>query len=164
MVFPIHARTNLGLSESAIGAVLLLQPAANTIAFIVLARISIWHHRGAPIIVPSVLLALLCVALALFDHVATYLAMLPLIGACSAFAYTESMFHGVSGAVAREKRMAIHEALLVCGMVTGAFGGSYVFQVATAARVFLLTALVLITGAIGQIAMLAAIRRRRLAS
>jgi len=51
-----------------------------------------------------------------------------LFGILFAFAYTQSMFHGVSGAVHRSRRMIIHEVLLTVGTILGAVGGGAIYE------------------------------------
>jgi MFS family permease len=160
VVFPMHARMNLGLNESTIGGALLLRAVANATTFMIFGRIAAWHHKSVPIVIPQIILIGCCLVLVFFESVGVYLVVLPVIGACMAFAYTESVFHGVSGAVARARRMAIHEALLVSGMVTGSLGGSFVFQISSVRQVFLLATVILIIVVIVQSVLICALGRR----
>jgi MFS family permease len=150
VVFPIHARTNLLLTESAIGGVLLFRAVATTLAFVVLGRSSFWHNRSALIVAVQLALALGSLVLSLFDGVVIYLVVLPFLGVLIAVAYSQSVFHGAVGAAARARRMAIHEALLVAGSVIGSLGGSYVFQQTSASTLFVAVAALLVVAALVQ--------------
>ena len=54
--------------------------------------------------------------------------LLVVSGLMSGHAYTNSLFHGVSGSYDRTFRMAVHEILLSTGAVSGAVLGGLVYQ------------------------------------
>ncbi len=161
VVFPMHARTRLGLAESTIGLLLLLRAVATTLGFMVVGRIEIWHHRSAPMIGVQVLLAGGCLVLGFFDGVAAYLILFPAVGALIALAYSQSVFHGVSGSPQRAKRMAIHEALLVAGVVFGSSGGGFLYQTASVGTMYFVAAALLGAAALSQTIFVAIVHRRK---
>jgi predicted MFS family arabinose efflux permease len=53
---------------------------------------------------------------------------LALIGPLVALGFSYSFFHGASGASRRATRMAVHEALLVSGLIAGSAAGGQIYQ------------------------------------
>jgi DHA1 family multidrug resistance protein-like MFS transporter/DHA1 family quinolone resistance protein-like MFS transporter len=51
-----------------------------------------------------------------------------LLGLLVSLIYNNSVFHGLSGSSQRAHRMAVHEALLAGGAVTGSMAGGLIFQ------------------------------------
>ncbi len=63
-----------------------------------------------------------------FSSPVPYALFFVLFGFLFASAYTQSMFHGVSGAVHRSRRMVIHDVLLTVGTILGAVGGGAIYE------------------------------------
>ena len=163
VVFPIHGRTFLGLSESTIGSILLLRTIATALSFAILGRLSMWHHRRSPMILSQLLLALICLALALIEGVGVFILIFPFLGILAALSYSESVFHGVTGATHRARRMAVHESLLVAGLVLGSAGGSSLYQLGSAKIMFLVAGGIMVALAVAQLLTVIAYKRHEIA-
>jgi DHA1 family multidrug resistance protein-like MFS transporter/DHA1 family quinolone resistance protein-like MFS transporter len=161
VVFPIAGRNDLGLRESVIGALFLGRSLANAAAFFCLGRTQFWHFR------PSVMLGGVALAAAGFGALAAahspagLLPVFVLVGAMTGLIYSESIFHGASGSKDRAARMAIHEAVLSGGMLTGSIAGGSVFQRWGASAAYGMSAGVLLAGLAGMAVMVAVMARER---
>ncbi len=127
-VFPLYARDVLGFTEADIGFLLLLRALFSTVVFILTSRTVWWHFNKIHMTGVQFLLAAFCFSL-VYIHSWTMMAvMLSFFGILFAFHYSNSLFHGVSGSVNREGRMAVHEAVLTAGIITGAVSGGELYQ------------------------------------
>ena len=163
VVFPIHGRSILGLSESTIGSVLILRTITTAVSFAILGRITIWHHRPLPMIMAQVSLALICLLVALLEGIGIFIVVFPVIGMLAALSYSESVFHGVTGATHRARRMAIHESLLVAGQVLGAAGGASLYQLESARTMFFTAGAILLLLGIAQLVLVVVNKRYEIA-
>jgi DHA1 family multidrug resistance protein-like MFS transporter/DHA1 family quinolone resistance protein-like MFS transporter len=73
------------------------------------------------------------------------------MGALTALAYNESLFHGASGSPRRAARMAINEAARTAGFVAGASGGGLLLQRTSFRATLLVTAAAILAAAVVQI-------------
>ncbi|UCF98058.1 MAG: MFS transporter [Spirochaetaceae bacterium] len=127
-VFPMYARDDLGLSKSAIGILLLCRALCTAAGFLVLGRSVFWHFRALPMTVGLVLLAVLALWMPRARSLPALAVSLAFIGPLIALGFSYSFFHGASGASKRATRMAIHEALLASGLISGSAVGGQLYQ------------------------------------
>lgn len=127
-IFPVHARLELGFTESSIGSILLMRGLSTTAIFLLLGRTIFWHDRGILIILLQAGLAGLMATAAALGRMtyAQSLVIFLLFGILFAWLYTNSIFHGASGSRDRQKRMAIHEAVLTAGIILGSLTGGII--------------------------------------
>jgi len=127
-VFPLYARDELFFSESSIGLLLLFRALFSTFIFILAGKFSWWHFNKIYMIVMQSLLVLFSFFIPYANSWVTIVSGLSVFGIIFAAQYSSSIFHGVSGSIHREKRMAIHEAVLTVGVIAGAIGGGEIYQ------------------------------------
>ena len=127
-VFPMFARDALGLSKSAIGALLLCRALCTAAGYLFLGRMSFWHFRPFPMTAGLALLAVLVFGISRTASLPLVALSLALIGPLISLGFSYSFFHGASGASRRATRMAIHEALLASGLITGSAAGGQLYQ------------------------------------
>ena len=127
-IFPLYAKDELALSESAIGLLLLIRAATMTAGFWIFGRLRFWQFR--PIYLPLSLAAnvILDVAFVFIRTPSSFVLGLVLVGFVQSFSYSLSIFYGASGAADRDKRMSVHEAVLTIGQILGSVGGGAAFQ------------------------------------
>jgi len=142
-VFPMAAIDELGWVESRIGLILAARGLSNAAGFIFLGRTRFWHFKATPMLAGQVLAVVAFVALAGSGSLARVGMLMLLLGATTAMSYSSSIFHGASCSPDRRKRMAIHEAVLAMGLMTGSVIGGFVYEHANAAAVYGLVALLL---------------------
>ena len=127
-VFPLYARDELHFSESSIGLLLLFRALFSTLIFVLAGRFSWWHFNRIYMVIVQLLLILFVFFIPYADSWFTIVFGLSIFGVLFAAQYSSSIFHGVSGSIHREKRMAIHESVLTVGIITGAIGGGEIYQ------------------------------------
>ncbi len=127
-VFPMYARDDLGLSKSAIGALLLCRALCTAAGYLFLGGMSLWHFRPFPMTAGLALLAVLVFGISRAPSLPVLALSLALIGPLISLGFSYSFFHGASGASRRATRMAIHEALLASGLITGSAVGGQLYQ------------------------------------
>ncbi|MDC7221929.1 MAG: MFS transporter [Spirochaetales bacterium] len=122
-VFPIFLRRAFSLPESEVGLVILVRAAVTLLCFYVMGKTVKWHFHRRGIILYTLLSA---AALLVFGFARTlphYILWTVLGGIIVGVTYTQSMFHSLSGALERQKRMNIHEIVLTAGMLAGSLLG-----------------------------------------
>jgi predicted MFS family arabinose efflux permease len=127
-VFPMYARDDLGLSKSTIGILLLCRSLCTAVGFFILGRSAFWHFRPRPMIVGLILLAILALWMPRTRSLPMLVVSLAMIGPLISLGFCYSFFHGASGAPKRAARMAIHEALLASGLISGSAAGAQIYQ------------------------------------
>ncbi len=127
-IFPLYAQDVLLISESTTGLLLLFRGVSTCAAFFLLGKLQFWHFKRRWIFAVQGAFGALCLAAVRFHSIALFSLFFILFGVLFAFAYTQSMFHGVSGAVHRSRRMIIHEVLLTVGTILGAVGGGAIYE------------------------------------
>ena len=160
VVLPIYGREVLGIPERSVGLVLLTRGVATTIGFFVFGKAAWWHFRSTPILATQILAVGCAVLLGAARSVGVYFVVVPVIGFLAAASYSFSVFHGASGSPERAKRMAIHEALLVAGMILGSSVGGYIYQRYSMPAVYRSILLLLSATAAAQLILIAANRRK----
>ena len=126
--YPLMAEQSLGFSRQHIGNLILLRALFATIMMTAMGFCSFWQFRYWQLIAGHLLLA---VNMLLFGFASTSVSITMLIsmsGILCAHAYTNSMFHGISGSTNRTLRMAIHEAALSIGAVIGGAATGWLFE------------------------------------
>jgi MFS family permease len=152
-IFPLYAKDELAMSESAIGLFLLIRAAAMAIGFWVIGRLRFWQFKPVYLPLVLVLTLLLELAFALIRNPIGFCLGLIVEGAMQAFAYSLSIFYGASGSSDRDKRMSIHEAVLTAGQILGSIGGGAIYQGFSWPLVFVLAAAVTLLCAPVQLAL-----------
>lgn len=141
-IFPLFARSELGLTESRTGLLITVRMVSMTAGFLFFSRTSFWRFRKGLLPVPTALTAGAALILALAaDSIPVLAAGLGVIGFATAWSYNSSMFYGASGASDRDRRMTVHEALLTAGQVFGSLLGGILYQASSMRVVFLSTAI-----------------------
>jgi MFS family permease len=158
-VFPMHARDELALSKSTIGAVLLARALCTAGGFVLLGRASFWHFRLAPMSAGLGLLVVLVVLMARVRGPVPLAFTLGAIGPLISLGFSGSFFHGASGSNRRAARMAIHEALLAGGLIAGSAAGAEVYQRFSMTTLSLGCAGVLAAAILVQVVLARALRR-----
>ncbi|HQB90636.1 MAG TPA: MFS transporter [Sphaerochaeta sp.] len=127
-IFPLYAQDVLLLSESSTGLLLLFRGVSTCLSFFLLGKLHFWQFKKGWIFAIQAAFGLLCLVAMRFHSAGLFSLFFILFGILFAFAYTQSMFHGVSGAVHRSRRMIIHEVLLTVGTILGAVGGGAIYE------------------------------------
>ncbi len=130
-----------------VGLLLLVQAVFSTACFWWLGHSSSWHFRPLPMILGQAALAVLALGLAFARSFLPLALVLAPMGALTALAYNESLFHGASGSPRRAARMAINEATRTAGFVAGASGGGLLLQQSSLRRTLLVTAAAILAAA-----------------
>ena len=161
-VFILEATANMGFPASTIGLLFLIRTLINGVTFVVLGKALFWHFRVWPMIVAQLLSAAVFVMLTVAGTSFLALAFLfAVYGITGGLSYVTSVFHGVSGSVARARRMATHEVLLALGMAGGAVIGAELYEATSMDHVYVLCAAILVLSALIQIALSGMQRRSR---
>ncbi|MBI9097661.1 MAG: MFS transporter [Spirochaetaceae bacterium] len=150
-VFPLFAKNEWHLSEDKIGLILLARALVSVIGFQISGYSKWWHNKKNQLLISQGLLLLLCVLLVINQTPSVMIPALIIFGLLFAHMYTNSIFHGVSGSIHREKRMAIHESFLTIGVIAGSAGGGFIYEHASIGITFLYCALIVFTGLIIQL-------------
>ncbi len=153
-VFPLYARQVLGYNEKTIGLLLQERAIFAAIGFIILGRTSFWHFNWKQIVVGHLLLGLVVY---IFIYVKGKLfigLILAVIGFLMSLSYFNSVFHGVSGSPKRSARMAINEAMLSSGLITGSSVGGIIFEHYSMQMVYLFCFLLALFTAVVQMIMI----------
>ena len=148
--FPLAAKGSLQFSERVVGITFLLRSLFSAVAFVFIGRTVFWHFRSLPMLTGQVLTGACFLALA---HVTGLVGVALLIGALgmlSSLSYSESVFHGASGASDRARRMAVHEACLSLGIVCGSVVGGLIHGRGGISNVYLVCAFVISVGIVIQ--------------
>lgn len=127
-IFPLYGREVLLISESQTGLLLLLRGLSSCLTFFILGRTSFWHFKRRWIFGVQGCFALLALWATQITSQLFFGLFFLLFGILFSFAYTQSIFHGVSGALQRARRMMVHEVLLTIGTVIGAVGGGAIYE------------------------------------
>jgi predicted MFS family arabinose efflux permease len=127
-IYPIFLRSNFDLPESRVGLVILIRALITLIVFYIMGRMSRWHFNKKMILLAGPLMALLLVLFTGAHTLWHYALWTILTGIIIGYAYTNSMFHCLSGAVERQRRMNIHEIVLTAAMLTGSLIGGVILD------------------------------------
>lgn len=150
-VFPLFAKKEWNMSEDKIGLILLLRALVSVAGFQLSGYSKWWHHKKSQILFSQILLFLLCMLLVFIQTPSIMIPVMVIFGLLFSHMYTNSIFHGVSGSIHRERRMAIHESFLTIGIIAGSAGGGTIYENTTIGMTFLYCALFVLTGLIIQL-------------
>lgn len=150
-IFPVFAKDELSLSESAIGLILLARASVTAVAFWLIGRSSSWQFKRKLLIAPLCAGFVLDLVFIFVRSSAGFLIGISLSGIIVALAYSMSVFYGASGAADRDKRMSIHEAVLTAGQVVGSVAGGALYQRLSWPSIFAAAALLLALCIAGQV-------------
>jgi len=150
-IYPIFAKTGLGLTEPAIGTLLFVRALAMTSAMSMMGFVKHWHFNFTQLIGGHLLLALAVLGLGVSKDMTINMTLLATCGILAGHAYSNSMFHGVSGCPDRTFRMAIHEVVLATGAVIGSVLSGQIYQHLGSATLFVCTALFMLPAIAGDI-------------
>ena len=126
--YPLMAEQSLGFSRQHIGNLILLRALFATIMMTAMGFCSFWQFRYWQLIAGHLLLAVNMFLFGFASGSATIIMLISISGVLCAHAYTNSMFHGISGSTNRTLRMAIHEAALSIGAVIGGAATGWLFE------------------------------------
>lgn len=127
-VFPLYAREELMFTESSIGLLLLFRALFSTFIFLFAGKMNWWHFNRGYMLIMQLLMVVFAFFIPYTKLWISFAVALSLFGIIFAGGYSSSIFHGVSGSIYREKRMAVHEAVLTVGVILGAIGGGEIYQ------------------------------------
>ena len=126
--YPLMAEQTLGFSRQHIGNLILLRALFATIMMTAMGFCSFWQFRYWQLIAGHLLLAANMLLFGFASGSAAITMLISVSGVLCAHAYTNSMFHGISGSTNRTLRMAIHEAALSIGAVIGGSATGWLFE------------------------------------
>ena len=126
--YPLMAEQSLGFSRQHIGNLILLRALTATIMMTAMGFCSFWQFRYWQLIAGHLLLAINMLLFGFASGSASITMLISVSGVLCAHAYTNSMFHGLSGSTNRTFRMAIHEAALSIGAVIGGAATGWLFE------------------------------------
>lgn len=127
-IFPLYGREVLLINETKIGWLLWSRGLTSCLAFYFLGKASFWHFKRSLIILSQLFLAVLSYISILFTSYYSWFILFILFGFVFSLIYMQSIFHGVSGAINRARRMMIHEVLLTLGVVLGSIFGGLIYE------------------------------------
>ncbi|MCR4575712.1 MAG: MFS transporter [Lentisphaeria bacterium] len=126
--YPLMAEQSLGFSRQHIGNLILLRALFATIMMTAMGFCAFWQFRYWQLIAGHLLLAANMLLFGFASSSAAITMLISVSGILCAHAYTNSMFHGISGSTNRTLRMAIHEAALSIGAVIGGGATGWLFE------------------------------------
>ncbi len=126
--YPLMAEQSLGFSRQHIGNLILLRALFATIMMTAMGFCSFWQFRYWQLIAGHLLLAVNMLLFGFASNAVSITMLISMSGILCAHAYTNSMFHGISGSTNRTLRMAIHEAALSIGAVIGGAATGWLFE------------------------------------
>ncbi len=149
-IFPLAARSELGIAESSVGLLLLCRALLSAISFYVIGKVVFWHFKIIPMIIAQIMAVVCFVSLYFCSNIFAIGTVFGLLGVFAAFSYATSVFHGVTGSANRVKRMSIHESTLAGGLLGGSVVAGMLYNASSMAHVYLLCAVVLLAGIVIQ--------------
>lgn len=153
-VFPVFARDRLAQSESTIGFMLTMRALATALGFLVLGRLTFWQFKRYTLPALSMITALVLVVLIFQRSGMGFALCFGLLGFLQSGMYNNSLFYATSGALDRNKRASVHEALVTFGQVVGSISGALLYQAFSMTAVFLGLVLLVLLGALAQAVMI----------
>ena len=126
--YPLMAEQSLGFSRQHIGNLILLRALFATIMMTAMGFCSFWQFRYWQLIAGHLLLAVNMLLFGFASNSVSITMLISMSGILCSHAYTNSMFHGISGSTNRTLRMAIHEAALSIGAVIGGAATGWLFE------------------------------------
>ena len=127
-IFPMYARTDLGIDKSTVGILLLIRAFGAAVGYLILGKTKFWHFKSLLMVAGLSAMLLLVLALPWIHSIWLLGCLMTLLGLLHSVAFSYSFFHGASGSNRRAQRMAIHESLLAAGIITGSTVGGMVYE------------------------------------
>lgn len=149
-VFPVFARDRLAISESSIGLILTIRASATALGFFILGRVTFMQFKRAALPILTAASALIVILLVFQRSAAGFALCFGIIGFLQSAMYNNSLFYATSGAIDRDKRASVHEALLTFGQVIGSIAGGVLYQEFSMPAVFASLAGLLLAGTAAQ--------------
>jgi MFS family permease len=125
--YPLVAEKTLGFSRHHVGNLLLVRALLTTLAMSAMGFFQFWQFKYWQLVAGHAILALTTLLFGFAKGTAAILVLMAVTGIFNAHAYTNSMFHGISGSTNRTSRMAAHETLLSVGTVLGGALSGHIF-------------------------------------
>jgi DHA1 family multidrug resistance protein-like MFS transporter/DHA1 family quinolone resistance protein-like MFS transporter len=127
-IFPVFAVEELYLKKEIIGVLMQSRNYIAVIVFILLGHSVFWHFKISFILACQAVLACLFFSMNFISSPVVFAVYISLIGGIRAYSYSSSLFHGISGSINREGRIAVHEVLLNSGLIFGSSIGGLIYQ------------------------------------
>ncbi len=124
----MYARTDLGIEKGTVGILLLIRALGAGLGYVLMGRTTFWHFRPIPMISGVAAAAVAILLLPWIKSIYLLFLLMLSLGPLHALAFSYSFFHGATGSEKRSQRMAIHEALLAGGIITGSTVGGMLYQ------------------------------------
>jgi len=150
-VFPLFAKNEWHMPEDKIGLILLFRALVSVLGFQLSGYSKWWHHNKNQLILSQVMLLGIALILVFVQIQSVMILAIVSFGLLFSHMYTNSIFHGVSGSINREKRMAIHESFLTVGVIAGSAGGGMIYENSSIQITFLFCALIVAAGLVVQL-------------
>jgi MFS family permease len=144
-VVPLAAGADLNISKKTVGILLLVRALLMSCTFVGMGQTSWWHFRGKQIAIGALTGVIAAIFLAFTRSPVMIGSIMVFVGVIVGQAYTNSIFHGVSGVADKSWRVAIHEMTINAGLILGAISGGLAYGT------FGITAAYLISAAIWMI-------------
>ena len=128
-ILPLSLRTDTGLNEFSVGAVVFARSVLMTAGMWVFGHLDFWHfNRKTAGLMVGIFIFLLFGMILFQDVVPLYISLIALSGITAAYFYSSGVFHGVARASERSRRMAVSESMITGGMFVGAAFGGTLYQ------------------------------------
>jgi MFS family permease len=152
-IFPLAAKTELSMTESTIGLLFLVRALLSAATFFFIGKTIFWHFRALPMLTGQIITLICFILLCFFNTTILTGLLFGILGVSSAFSYSVSVFHGVTGSADRVKRMSIHESTLAFGLISGSAAGGMLYEAHSMSHVYALCTAILFAGLIIQVVM-----------
>jgi len=149
-VVALAAGADLDITKKTVGIIFLVRALTMSLVFVVMGQTSWWHFREKQIAIGALIGVVAMIFLAYTRAPVMIGFIMLIVGVIVGQSYTNSIFHGVSGAADKSWRMAIHEMVINAGVVLGSVSGGVVYGA------FGITSAYLISAAIWMISFIAA--------
>ena len=159
-IFPLAAKNELSMAESTVGLLFLVRALFSAVTFFFIGKTVFWHFRALPMLTGQIIAGICFILLCFFSTTILTGLLFGVLGIFSAFSYSVSVFHGVTGSADRIKRMAIHESTLAFGLISGSAAGGMLYETHSMSHVYALCAAVLAAGLAVQCIMHASIIKK----
>lgn len=126
-VIPLAAGAELDISKKMVGILLLVRALTMSGALVGMGQTSWWHFRGRQMAIGALAGVFAAIILAFTRSTVTIGFMMVIVGVIIGQAYTNSVFHGISGVPDKSWRMAVHEMVINAGLILGTISGGLAY-------------------------------------